>query len=637
MTDYTDINIYPGVQYTTMTPTYYAEPISGYQATLGSIGSSVDPRTANQLGEINMKMNPGVQNMEFQGTFPNVMDAVPDQHLDETKRLAKLTGVSLSMHAPIVEASGVGEGGWTEDNRIAVENQLKNAIIRGHKLDPNGNISVTTHSAAQLPDLRPHAMITDEKGKRKKMEQGIYVINEESGQVTMIKPEKRYFPESGEEFTGKVIEWKATNELKRRNEEAWTETLSGVNRFSEYGEETIDRLRDSIVRQQPGVTPDNFNEKRKQVDNAIYAIAKASAQKDSNQLELLKKRLPFEEDTIGEIEKAITHSQIYLRDSYRNMKSLFDRAYNNTKSDADKEKLRKFAEGARKYVEEGKIQTDPAKLKQLNRVVSDGLKTLSKLDETPEMWKPLDAFAIEQSAKTYGNVAQSAYQKFGSKAPILNIENAPANQGLSTGEDLKKLVVKSREAFAENLRKKKGLSKSQADSIAKKMIGATWDVGHINMLRKKGYTEKELIEQTKKIAPFVNHVHLSDNFGLEHTELPMGMGNVPLKKMMDQLKKAGFKGKQIIEAGDWWQHFADKGGGNPFKPSIEMMDSPIYAMAAGPSWSQTGYFGAYYSGGGPINPPVHHNTYGSGFQNMPVELGGEMPGDQGRFAGAPNQ
>ena len=620
-----------------MTPTYYAEPISGYQASLGTIGGSVDPRTANQLGEVNHKMNPGIKHIEVQGTFPNVMDAIPEQHLDETKRLAKLTGVSLSMHAPIVEASGVGEGGWTEDNRIAVENQLKNAIIRGHKLDPNGNISVTTHSAAQLPDLRPHAMITDKDGKRRKFEQGIHVINEESGQVTMIKPEKRYFPEPGEKFTGEVIEWKAKNELKRRNEEAWTETLSGVNRFSEYGEETIDRLRDGLVRQQPGMSQENFNEKRKEMDKAIYAIAKATASKDSYELERIKKHLPFEEDTIGEIEKAITHSQLYLRDSYRNMKSLFDRAYNNTKSEEDKKKLKEFAERARKYVENGKIQTDPAKLKELNMVVSDGLKTLSKLDETPAMWKPLDAFAIEKSAETYGNVAQEAYNKFGSKAPILNIENAPANQGLSTGDDLRKLVVASREAFAKNLRNKKGLSKSQANEIAKKMIGATWDVGHINMLRKKGYTKKELLEETKKIAPFVNHVHLSDNFGLEHTELPMGMGNVPLKGMMDELRKKGFQGQQIIEAGDWWQHFADKGGGHPFKPSIEMMDSPIYAMQGGPTWSQTGAYGAYYSGGGAINPPVHHNTYGAGFQNMPVELGGEMPGDQGRFAGSPNQ
>ena len=97
------------------------------------------------------------------------------------------------------------------------------------------------------------------------------------------------------------------------------------------------------------------------------------------------------------------------------------------------------------------------------------------------------------------------------------------------------------------------------------------------------------------------------------------------------------KGKQIIEAGNWWQFFADKGGGNPFKPSVEAFNSPIYAMKEGPGWAYTGSYGAYFSGMGPINPPVHHNVYGAGFQTLPIELGGEIPGDRGRMAGTPNQ
>jgi hypothetical protein len=184
---------------------------------------------------------------------------------------------------------------------------------------------------------------------------------------------------------------------------------------------------------------------------------------------------------------------------------------------------------------------------------------------------------------------------------------------------------------------KKQLSQTEAKQIAEKMIGATWDVGHINMLRKKGYTEKDVIEQTKKISKYVKHVHLSDNFGLDHTELPMGMGNVPLKEMMEQLKKAGFKGEQIVEAGNWWEFFSTQGGGNPFLPSIEGMNAPLYTMAYAPTWSQMGKFGMYYSGHGPVNPAFHHQIYQAGFTNMPVELGGEIPGDRGRFAGTPNQ
>lgn len=81
------------------------------------------------------------------------------------------------------------------------------------------------------------------------------------------------------------------------------------------------------------------------------------------------------------------------------------------------------------------------------------------------------------------------------------------------------------------------MSENEAKKQAEKFIGATWDVGHINMLRKFGYEEKDIIKEAEAVAPYIKHVHLSDNFGFEHTELPMGMGNVPLKEIMEKLGK----------------------------------------------------------------------------------------------------
>ena len=60
------------------------------------------------------------------------------------------------------------------------------------------------------------------------------------------------------------------------------------------------------------------------------------------------------------------------------------------------------------------------------------------------------------------------------------------------------------------------------------------------------FTEKDVVKESEKIAPFVKHVHLSDNFGLEHTELPMGMGNVPMKEIL-KLSKNFQKAKKVIE------------------------------------------------------------------------------------------
>src|SRR3989338_10560680 len=74
---------------------------------------------------INLKINPGVKHVELQGTSAQVWESVPEQHLDEIRRLSKLTGTTTSLHGPIVEASGVGEKGWEEINRLGAEKQIE--------------------------------------------------------------------------------------------------------------------------------------------------------------------------------------------------------------------------------------------------------------------------------------------------------------------------------------------------------------------------------------------------------------------------------------------------------------------------------------------------------------------------------
>lgn len=584
----------------------------GYQEIAGKLGMSLDPRTANQLKEVNIKTNPGVKHVELSGVNAQVFESIPDEHLDEIRRLGQLTGVTTSVHAPIVEASGVGERGFEEVNRIGAERQLESALIRSNKVNKDGNVSVITHTTASLPELSPKIKIRNpETGELEEKPTSLWVIDPDTGKFGQIEPQKRFFPEEGEgKFEGgKPKPFDPERELAKRNKDMWTQQLSEVNRFATYGEEIIERVKE-----------------HHKIPNELFSyLAKGE---DIDKI--------VDEDEKEEhkaIQRDIMHGQIYLRDSYRHFRDLFDKAWSSG-TDKDKEKLKKFAD---KYA--GKIvlgiETDPEKIPILGEMMEEGLRTLRDVKE-PKTYIPLQEFAIKKSAETFANAATGAWEKFKDKAPILNIENPPAGSGLSRAEDLRAVVEATREKLAENLISK-GIDKDTAKETAKKMIGATWDVGHINMLRKKGYTEEDIVKQTKEIAPLVNHVHLSDNFGLDHTELPMGMGNVPMKEIMDALKKKGFKGKEVIEAGNWWQHFAEQGGGNPFKPTIQNFNSPIYAMNQGYSWNELGGYAGYFMGHGPINPAVHHNVYGAGFAALPVELGGEIPGTQSRFSGTPNQ
>jgi len=155
-------------------------------------------------------------------------------------------------------------------------------------------------------------------------------------------------------------------------------------------------------------------------------------------------------------------------------------------------------------------------------------------------------------------------------------------------------------------------------------------------LRKAGYSEKEILDEAKRIAPFVKHVHLTDNFGYNDTHLPPGMGNVPIQKTLEMLEKHGdMEGvRQIIEAGNFVQNFKE----SPYPYALEALGSPIYSIGGAPYWAETRKAQAqdYYSVGfGEILPEYHFKQfYGGGWAAVPRELGGEKAGspEKGRFA-----
>ena len=151
---------------------------------------------------------------------------------------------------------------------------------------------------------------------------------------------------------------------------------------------------------------------------------------------------------------------------------------------------------------------------------------------------------------------------------------------------------------------------------------------------KSVFSEQDIIKESEIVAPYVKHVHLSDNFGFEHTELPMGMGNVPLKEIMEKLGEKGFNAKKIIEAGTWWQHFRTQ----PFQETLEAVGSPLYAMNMAPYWSNAPGLVQGYSSGMEGNwlPQINYETFGTSFSRLPKELGGTTQGAQGsRMSGRP--
>jgi len=594
-------NFYPGTQYSLESG--YGNFV-GYREPAENIGLTTDARMANVLKAASDNLSTGAKVIEIGGVSPEIFESIPEQVLEETKRLSKLTGVDLSVHAPVVEASGITKQGWSETERKAVERQVQMALERSHKLDKDGNIPVTFHSTAGIPGTEYEV----EGGKEK--EKMIIAINQETGQMIPLKEEVRHYPE----VAGKKEIYAPQKMLEIVNETEWSDKLLRIQHYLKEADE---------------IQSDFNQEKLKQL---LFKKMQGQelSENEKQQFEYLNQKM--------------RQAEGFRSHAYASLRSAFDEAYKYGKLDQEvKKQLDKAAEDYKRAHEEyvksiSSFSENPeAYIKageKRTKAMSELIDALSQVKET-ELYTPVEKFAVEKSAETFGRAAFNAYKKFGEKAPTLSIENPPAGMGLSRAEDIKNLVEKSREKFIEAA-KEEGMSESQARKEAEKLIGATWDVGHINMLRKFGFGEKELIKETEKIAPFVKHVHLSDNFGFEHTELPMGMGNVPIKEIMKRLGKEGFKGKKIVEAISWWQHFSQQGKIPPFGPTLEAFGSPVYP--GGPYWNQArGFIQGYSTGYGRFLPEQNFSIYGAGWSTLPTELGGQMPGGQSRLSGTPNQ
>jgi len=597
--DYKIENIYQG-GYSSLDPNKaYSNTYTGYRSDAGSLGLTTDFRTANILQDISRQLATGVKQIEITAINQDIFDSIPRQHLEETKQLSKLTGINVSLHAPLTESTGITQQGFSELNREMAERKITDALLRSHELNPAGNIPVTFHSAHNLPGSE-WKTLGDVEGKKPREAKRLIAVDKESGRMIPLEVEKKFYPmrydERGEKMpvSEKGEIYTPEENLKLQNRTVWDNQLSQLF----------------------------FNKER--ADDIL--------QQNYVQIQHLMKDLKDERITINDLtppQQAIylkaQDAENYLDDVRKNANALFSKAY-QFGTEKQKVELKKISE---EFVENVSKRSDAI---GVSRATSIMLTELKDPRLVPEMYVPLEKFAVDQSAKTYGNAAFTTYSKFKdpNKTPMMVIENPPAGSGLSTGEDLKNLVIASRNQFVERA-KEKGMNEREAEKIAEKLIGATWDVGHINLLRAQGFKAEDIIKETQKIAPYVKHVHLSDNFGMEHTELPMGMGNVPIKEIMEKLGQEGFEGKKIIEAANWYQHFKT----SPLKETFEGFGSPMYSFGGSPYWNQSLGLQQGYSSGYAMDmvlPSNNYQTFGAGFSQLPRELGGEMRAGGGRFS-----
>ncbi|MFH1248753.1 MAG: sugar phosphate isomerase/epimerase [archaeon] len=563
---------------------------TGYRIPAASLGAPTSPQTADQLREVSSRLNEGMNAVEMGTIQAGVFDTIPKQHMKEMNRLTKLTGSEISVHAPIIDPAGFSqEGGWSDANRASAERQLYGVIERSHELNPEGRVPVTIHA----DNVAGHEYRVYDDGKGG--EEMIIGVDQETGQMTTAKRVKRYYPETGNKE--QIIS--AKDELNVINRSNWSNHLLGLRQYKKQADELIE----------PALR-----------EGAPYFAKLAKG------IELTDE----EKRIVMQCQNKINRGASFLNNTNALIRSLYNQAY-KFGDEGDKRMLEGGSEEYKDLINKSNQSDFMRSVQYQSGAVESLIHSLSSAE--PKIYKPIDEFAIEKASQTIGNIAFESYKKYGDTAPMISLENTPAGQAISRAEDLKKLIVKSRERFVEQA-VKKGLSTSNAEKQAEEIIGATWDVGHINLLRKGGFSKEQIVEETKKIAPYVKHVHLTDNFGYSDSHLPIGMGEVPVKEMMKELEKAGYSGRHIAEAGGFVKEFKT----SPHPYVLEAFGSPLYSAYMQPFWNQArGSQGAYSAGYGTMLPEQHFSIYGSGFSTLPVELGGQQQGKQSRFSGTPTE
>jgi len=593
-----------------------SEFYTGYKIPAGSIGATTSIQAANQAKEVTNLLNQGIKNVEVSMIKPDVFDMISNQQLKEIRRIGKLTGSEATFHAPIIDPSGYTQQGWDEATRKSVEHQFISIAERAHELNPDGNIPVTIHATGSVIGGSDSIEVENpDTGKMEEVTQNLVAVNRENGKPIYLSREFKFHPEKKYEMI------KPREELNRINQEFWANNLSqlsqSVQRSDWYGSRERKQAEAEVgeVSQQLNMakqqlkSPHLNEEQKKELQQAIQELQPTFNQK-YQEYQQIKKQDPA--------------TLMAIEDTHRSIRELFSQAYKFTDSEGQKqlqEASNKFKSKYNQFTEEtsnGRIKVNDADAysRAMGNLINDMLKVTH--EHTPKVYTPVEDFVKEKASQTIAGTALAMYNKFGPTAPIMSIENPPYGEPISRAQDLKELIERSRKEFVKKAIDD-GMGEGEARNAAEKLIGATWDTSHNAMMRKQGFKAEKLTEEAKIIAPFVKHVHLNDNFGAAHVDLPPGMGNVPIKDIMKELEKAGYEGKQVFEGGNFFQQYQTS-------PHPYMLEAFGGAMPR---------YGGYFAGYGTMLPEQHFSMYGAGFSGLPTELGGQIQQKGSRMSGTP--
>ena len=408
--------------YSTLDPNKaYGTDFTGYRTKASLMGATTKPDTANQIQQVNQLLNQGMVPIEVTTLKPDVFETIPKEHFKELNRMAKLTGSKLSVHAPLIEPSGLGEQGWSPYNRELNERQLKEVVDKAYHVSDKERVPITIH-ASNLPgsEWMPKKGGKEGEAEREK----IFAYDKESGRTVPIERKEKFYPgEISEKGEGKPFS--PEERLDYQNRVKWEDEIDQLL----YRKERVDEM---LRRQGPHV---------QEIGRELEKYSKEEREKVLEETGETKKGY-----------RTYQNMKTYLDDLQRQLKDDFEKAWKYARSEEDKKELRRLSERYTEKVEN--LNKDPANLTAQSEAIQDLIQGLRSDIDSPKQFVPIEEFAKEQSSQTFGNVALEAYKKYGKRAPQINIENLYT--GMAFGgrtEDMNELIKESKESFVKNAKK----------------------------------------------------------------------------------------------------------------------------------------------------------------------------------------
>lgn len=577
------------------------------------LGASITP-TGSQLVNVDKAINWGLNNLEV--TFGTQMSFQQQGHLaqlgkmerEELIRLAKINRVNLSLHAPHFDASGMSRNGFSEDARNHAVQEFKEMVKFADQIGINNNtkhIPIVIHGTEGAPSSpdpnNVMSFVNRDSGEVVTLQKKRVAYDENFLQEQGLKEGVHYFK------AGKTKEGKALFEVSPKGEIEMYNQKKGEGMRSQYA-------------------------------HSLYW-------QDVTQREEAKSRM--------ELERA---RQIkYMNESELRNKAQSAEQYNEllkikNMNDADFDKLKLAAKNA--------VTQTMSYNEDLKRQKQELNNYERRFEKEGGQFVPTEKYAKEQAIKTIVDVAKYAAET--KSEPKLVIENIYPEYVMGNPEFLASTIKEARKTFVKDVTRSKsdggfGMNTSEAERKAKDIIGINFDIGHANMWKRYGkmpevdkdgnYTGKTIKVNDETIKNWASmlqkegllkHVHIADNFGDYDAHLPVGLGNAPINKVMDELKKEGFgqEGQRAIMETFGMVNY----GGNAFgvPASLYGMSAPL--VSGGADWEMAA--GSYFSGGYPMTgfqnfPDVNFQMYGVGFGGLPYATGGNMPGKDGKFSSTP--